>query len=376
MPEERPSKKKIVYLLGAGASQGELSLGEAPRPILMQDIVDGLSIKISKDEIDSLSPVSNELGIEGIDVEHLITLYEASGTREHNEIARELKKNFRKEIQDRINELGDTFSPQLYSVLLDMHLIDGLDEELVAILTINYEDLLERAMQSVHNSINYSIKVSNRHTSFIIDEKSPPILKLHGSFNWKTENPIAIVDSLADEEDVLWIPPGVAKKRDIYPFSVIWGRARELLECDILRIIGCSLSRNDWELVSLLYTTQKLRTDRKSYRIEIISSPRTCEEIKKNYKYLTIDGILDIPYTRDHLISEYFPHHVGKPIVGDVLEELMENVTSDKYNMFAIWLRAKGERLQQDGIPIRSDRLNVFENFIKSGLGLSNEEKE
>lgn len=362
-----PEKKRIVYLFGTGASQGELSLGDAPRRILMQDIIDGLSIKISRQEIESLSPVSNELSIEGIDVEHLITLYEASGTREHNDIARELKRNFRKEIQNRIDELGEAFSPILYKVLLDMHLIEALDEQLVALLTINYEDLLERAMQSVHNGINYSVKVSNRHTSFIIDDDSPPILKLHGSFNWKTENPIAIVDNIVDEEDVLWIPPGVVKKRGNYPFSMIWGRARELLECDILRIIGCSLSRNDWELVSLLYTTQKLRTDRQSYKIEIISPPRTCEEIKNNYKYLTIDGILDISDTREHLISEYFPHHVGKPVVGDVLEELMENVTSDRYNMFAIWLRAKGEKLQRDGTPIKSGKENIFENFIKSG---------
>ena len=45
--------------------------------------------------------------------------------------------------------------------------------------------------------------------------------------------------------------------------DLIWDKARELLDCDVLRIIGSSLSMNDWELVSLVHTTQKLRKSKR-----------------------------------------------------------------------------------------------------------------
>lgn len=364
------NKNKVVYLFGAGASQGELSHTGAPIRILMQDIVDGITKRIESDHIESLYDVNNELTIEGIDVEHLMTLYESSGTRKHSEIARELKKLFREEIQGRIGLLGGSFSPTLFASLIELHLIQGFNEELVAILTINYEDLIERAMQCVKNGINYSIKVINKHTSYLVKETSIPILKLHGSFNWKNEYPIALVNDIEREEDVLWIPPGVVKRREDYPFSLIWGRAKELLECDILRIIGCSLSRNDWELVSLLYASQKLRTDGKSYKIELIDPPAKCDKIKEDYKYLNIDTILDIHVVRDYLIREYFPRHAGKPVTEEILNELKQSITSDKYNIFEIWLRAMGEKLRDEGVSLAIGGVNHFENFVRSGLGI------
>ena len=58
--------------------------------------------------------------------------------------------------------------------------------------------------------------------------------------------------------NTLWIPPGVDKKRENYPFNYLWGQAVEnLLECDVLRVIGCSLSRNDWGMIPILYTIQR-----------------------------------------------------------------------------------------------------------------------
>lgn len=358
------TKKQIVYLLGTGASQGELTQNNATKGILMQDIVDGISLKIRRDNMTQLFDVNNELSIEGIDAEHLITLYEASGTKKHNEVAKQLKKLFREEIEERIGELDQMFSPTLFASLIDMHSIDGLHEELVAILTINYEDLIERAMQQVKGGVNYLIKTVNRHSSYCVGEDCIPVLKLHGSFNWKNEYPVAIEKDIEDEEDVLWIPPGVVKRREYYPFSLIWGRAKELLDCDILRIIGCSLSRNDWELVSMLYTTQKLRTDGRSYIIELIVPPSIGEGIRNDYKYLNMRTILDIDLVRDYLIREHFPSHVGRPITEEILDELRQGITPEKYNVFAIWLRAIGEKLLEEGIPIKTNS-NIFENFIR-----------
>ena len=74
------------------------------------------------------------------------------------------------------------------------------------------------------------------------------------------------------------------EERTEYPFNILWGKAQELLDCDILRIIGCSLNRNDWHLVSLLYITQKLNTNKKEFIIELINSRDGCKRIKRNYK--------------------------------------------------------------------------------------------
>lgn len=364
------NKNKVVYLFGAGASQGEFSYYGSPERILMADIVDGITRRIVREHIESLLDVNNELTIEGIDVEHLITLYESSGTQKHSEIAKGLKRLFREVIQAKISSLGESFSPTLFASLIEMHSIRDLNEELVAILTINYEDLIELAMQFVMNGINYQIKVISRHSTYHVKNTSIPILKLHGSFNWKNEYPIVVADNIENEDDILWIPPGVVKRREYYPFSLIWGRAKELLECNILRVIGCSLSRNDWELISLLYTTQKLRTDGKSYKIELIDAPAKCEEIKKDYQYLNIDTLLDMPVVRDYLIREYFPHHAGKPITEEIVKELRQSITSDEYNIFAIWLRAMGEKLQGEGVSLAIGEVKYFENFVRSGLGI------
>ena len=88
----------------------------------------------------------------------------------------------------------------------------------------------------------------------------PLLIKLHGSFNWKRGFRSIIVDEeqakTVEQEEMLWIPPSIEKERDAYPFNLLWGKAFQLLDCDVLRIIGCKLSQNDWGLISLLYNTQ------------------------------------------------------------------------------------------------------------------------
>lgn len=357
---------KVAYLFGTGASQGELSYSGALKRILMQDIADAIALKMSKDPDTRLAEVRNNLA-EGVDIEHVITLYEASGTRDHIEVARRLKTLFRKEIQDRVHELGDSFTPVLFGALIDMHSINSLDEQLVAILTTNYEDLVDKAMQAVEGGINYLIRTVTSDSYYCLKEDCVPILKLHGSFNWKNEYPITIQKDIEDEEDVIWIPPGVVKKRQYYPFDVIWGKARELLECDTLRIIGSSLSRNDWELVSLVHTTQKLRTDHKPpYTIEIIDYPDVCEKIKEQYRYLNMKTILEIPEVREYLVRTYLPAYIGQK---DVPNERLKGVARylGKENVFALWLRAKGEKLYFDGVSIATAK-GYFEKFVFAGL--------
>lgn len=359
---------KVAYLFGAGASQAELTQSGVLKSILMTSITYEISQKIREKNIEALTGVSNDL-VSGVDIEHVITLYEAPGTQEHSEIAKQLKKLFREEIQQRIRELGDSFPPTLFTALLDMYSVPGLGEELVLILTTNYDDLIEKAVQRVKGGINYLVKTISREGYYCVKEDSIPILKLHGSFNWKNEFPIIIDSQIEQEEDVIWIPPGVVKRREYYPFDMIWGKARELLECDTLRIIGSSLSRNDWELVSLLYTTQQLRTDGKPpYTIELIDYPGKCEELKEQYKYLNMKTILEIPEVREYIIHTYLAGDIEKREVSEEkIKGVARYITEDRENIFALWLRAKGEKLYYDGIPITTGN-RYFEQFVKSGL--------
>ena len=62
------------------------------------------------------------------------------------------------------------------------------------------------------------------------------------------------------------VPLGINKNYLTPPYNFIWGRAYELLvRCDILRIIGCSLSQNDIGLIDLLFKAH----DKKSSPLEI-----------------------------------------------------------------------------------------------------------
>jgi len=177
------SLKKVAYLFGTGATQAEISLKGDSTGVLMRDVKDGILRKIEKDKIRVLEVVKNELTSEHADIEHLITLYESTGIPKHEAIAKYLKKLFKEEIQERTKRL----KPKLLSALVDMHQIKQLPEQLSGILTLNYEDILEKAIQEVHGGIDYSIEMKYMH-SFLEEKKSiAPILKLHGSFNWKNE---------------------------------------------------------------------------------------------------------------------------------------------------------------------------------------------
>lgn len=361
--------KKVVYLLGTGATQAEISLRGGTIRILMRDITDGILRKIEKKNIKSLAVLRNELTAEYADIEHLITLYESTGIYKHEIIAKHLKKLFKEEIQDRTRNI----QPKLLTALIDMHEITQLNEELKGILTLNYEDVLEKAIQEVKDGINYSIEMDCRHSSLKRCKTTVPVLKLHGSFNWKNELPIILTDEdkIRKPENALWIPPGLEKKRERYPFSVIWGRAREVLDCDVLRVIGCSLSRNDWHLVSLLYTTQKLNAQKKEYDIELIDYLEEAKRIRDNYPYLRFRLISEIKEVKEYLINSFASptkskHKLSEKKLSEkkLSKEINRLLRNKQNNILDIWLRAKGEDLINKDIEITTPK-RYFENFIK-----------
>ena len=253
------SPKKIVYLFGTGAAHAESLIAGSNIDFLMKDVKDGMWRKLKKNkDVKKYAPsLINELIDDDTDVEQLITLYESSGINSYSKVAKILKQAFWEILEEKVDSLpGERYLPKLYSALIDLHEVEDLKENIVGILTLNYEDLLERGVQEIKGCVDYSIKATDNHSDLkLVDNASYQILKLHGSFNWKNEFPITLIDDdkIKDSEDVLWIPPGVEKRSEKYPFNVLWGRAKEVLDCDILRIVGCSLNRNDWQFSFFYY---------------------------------------------------------------------------------------------------------------------------
>lgn len=154
-------------------------------------------------------------------------------------------------------------------------------EELIGILTTNYDSFLEEAFCSVYGGINCGYPFNSK--IYKSDNQLPKLLKLHGSFNWKIhkgnifrKNYLEIskeFESEAYDDDYSgWIPPSVYKR----PGGVIesmWNNAVSLLTtCHTLRVIGSSLRNEDSALLSLIFTSslKNRESTGKGFSIELI----------------------------------------------------------------------------------------------------------
>ena len=244
----------------------------------------------------------------------------------------------------------------LYAALVDMHQVADNEERLNGFLTLNYDVLLERAIiEALGREVNFGIAPldeTDRHVT---------VLKMHGSFGWSKNWPIET--DLRHGEGV-WIPPGIKKPKNDYPFNVIWGRARELLDCDVLRIIGCNLGSNDWDLVSLLFSTRLTHVSARAYSIEVISDFETADRIGKQFPYLDVRWLPELPRIGDQIVSELFglaPKRFGDLSKKQRLEA--EQRASKKIrNPFSFWLAQMGGALMTD-IGDLSTETGTFRNF-------------
>ena len=292
--------KKVVYLFGAGASQGAVSARGSSIRLLMRDLSEEIHEKLH-DLVEekystnkSVQRLVNEVIDADADVEQVITFLEESGSHTHRTFAGELRIAFKEVLQKRLDRVQDdleTHSAELYATLIDMHLIPGFEEKLSGVLTLNYDGLLESAVWNLHGmGVDYGVSIFDPHKS----QDLLTILKLHGSFDWADEWPINRKNKGDSEWMPLWIPPGIQKAKANYPFNVLWGMARELLECDILRIVGCKLSANDWDLVSMLFTTKHVHTQHGPYEIEVIDTPFTARRMGTEFPYLQPKSLIEL----------------------------------------------------------------------------------
>ncbi|MBN2396569.1 MAG: hypothetical protein JXC36_08965, partial [Candidatus Atribacteria bacterium] len=258
-----------------------------------------------------------------------------------------------KDIIDNIDDKN--FKPNLYSVLFDFHRIKK-EEKVICVLTLNYEDLFEQTLKS-HLNIDVDYLIDKKR----IKKKYIPVLKLHGSFNWVNTRPVKIRKTKKlKSADALWIPPGIEKKKDNYPFNILWGKAFDfLMECEILRVIGCSLNRNDWGLIPLIYTSLRLSKKIQPFEIEIIDFVDIGEKIKNDYPYLTIKTLIEIPEIYNYLIDVY---NLKSAILPKYVKDDLLSDASKKLNIFELWLKAKRFDLQNTYRSLRTKN-KFLENF-------------
>lgn len=350
------SKKKVVYLLGSGATHAVLKHAKPPKGVLTKDIQKAIEDSHPNSRMSGV--IWNELITDGNDVEHLISVLES----QHNYTASEKVRAY---YRSALVSLAKAFSGNppamnLYNVLFDLHTgVSGLQEEVSCFMTLNYEDILEQCLRKhFGREIDYGLDTGE--TTGTTDKV--PVLKLHGSFSWTNDRPIHIKPmTRVTDKTALWIPPGTEKKRENYPFNLLWGKAMEcLMVCDVLRIIGCSLSRNDWGLIPMLYTVQTFSRRARRIDIEIIDYVKTGERIRDNYSYLKVKTITEI----DDVIALYkglFPHATS----DELREEMEAQFKNTAINPFHSWLDAKIGSLVDVGIDIRTDRQFVYNFYHK-----------
>jgi hypothetical protein len=263
-----------------------------------------------------------------LNIEYIVSLLESSHVSIYQDYANKLRTHFQAYLVNKLKYV----EPKLAKTLLKMHNTPRMKEieELTGIITLNYDSLIDDASQEVLGYVNYSIRCkANERSKYIIsnEKNKMEILKVHGSFNWGTGKMIEVFKSrlLKENNESLWMPPSIYKHTDRYPFNHLWGRAHELLNCDVLRIIGCSLNQNDWGLLELLFKTQLLSES--TYRIELIGNPNIIDEVRKRYAFLkNVVGLNEIDWTEYAKNKEDISKNLelGPIPVGD--------------NYFKIWL--------------------------------------
>jgi hypothetical protein len=343
--------QRVVYLFGAGASHACVKAVNSGYGILMRDLNEELAKRLriavtnqfSGDA--ALNDLMNNVVDDRTDFEHIITFLDDSCSRIHKDFAETMRRTFEQVLRDRLTdiqiELGDT-PDGLYFTLLDMYAVKGFNEELGGLLTLNYDGYLESAISRRSDlQLDLGIRLSPPVALTLAPLR---LLKLHGSFTWAETWPITSVLDVP-----LWIPPGIQKAKEQYPYNLIWGLARELLDCDVLRIVGCRVGANDWDLVSLLFTTRHTNRERPPYDIEIIDSPEQAKRIQSEFPYLGAKSLLQIESVGSQIIAEFIG---GGPRPYDVLTpsevQSLSEAVSTPQNWFRIWLKQKAEAMFND----------------------------
>lgn len=358
--ETSDEPKQIVYILGAGATQAEVSHKGELINLMMKDspkLGQGISSRIrERTNIDRNLDIKEE-----VDIEKLISLLSLSGIDKYGSQAEELRKAYFEEIVESLAKTEILNNPELAIGLLEMHNNETFKkfEKLSGIISLNHDNLFQLAFQRVHGCVNLGFEFRSENKDFINCDKenTPLLIQLHGSFNWKNSLPIEILKLSSRSkysEEILWIPPTTLKETKDYPYNKLTGLAYELLakKCNILRIVGCSLSQNDWNLISLIFNAQHHQyhfNNKSCFKIELIMDHDTGEKIKKDYSYFK--NLTPIGYLKD--------------CVGFSAYKDKKSRSPEMENPFKYWLKMKARyHLNRKEIDLDSMSENIRELII------------
>jgi len=281
MSNPQPSgPKKIAYLFGAGATHGELTnLDQDLLPEKVGLLTPNVSYRVIKRAkraalylkgVGMVSPVSGSLNIE-----LLISLIESSKIHGWEYTTRYIKRLVKEDIKGILTDSRITRF-YLHKALLEFHEdeVTKTIENTIGFISLNYDDVLDQAYEEYYGKPNYCFSLESRAGQ----SAKIPLLKLHGSFNWSRKT------IRGRRRTIEIIPLGASKNYLHAPYGFIWNRALEILiQCDTLRVIGCSLSPNDVHLIDLLFKAHLERST--PVDIEIIDFDWSGENIQKSYGF-------------------------------------------------------------------------------------------
>ena len=342
MAEDAPSK--IVYLFGAGATHAELQnldveLVKNGRGLLVSHVSKRVLDKARKNRAfqSGMGAISSTSG--SLNIELLISLIENSKVYRWESKTRLLKKLVEEDIENILSKSKPNRF-YLHKALLELHRhqVAKAKEELIGLISLNYDNVLDTAFEeSFSRPPRYCFSLEPDADATEV----PPLLKLHGSFNWKG------IRIRGQKRNIEIIPLGSTKNYIHPPYGCIWNHALEMLiACDKLRVIGCSLSQNDFHLVDLLFKVYLEKEKGSSFEVEIIASEKDGETIRDNYGFFTglktlttIRSDYDLPEpeahseTKDNLVADPRPPNPFKAWLGYKSRKMLgeEQVRRTKY---------------------------------------------
>lgn len=312
------TKPKIAYLFGAGATHAEVAnFEEADEVFLFEnglrisDVSQRVMEQVQHDSTfkTDVESVTSRKG--SLNIELIISLFETNRIPNAEYKITKLKDLVESDIT---GVLSQPFRQNFYlhKGLMELHELIQEKEELIGIISLNYDDLLDEAYHEIKQMTPTYCLTSEC-------EDGVPLLKLHGSFNWKE------LELYGQKRTIQIVPLGINKNYLTPPYNFIWGRAFELLvECDILRIIGCSLSQNDIGLIDLLFKAHLERGNGRELEMQIIDFEDPARYVKNNYGFFP--GLIE-------------PRNIEAPLLYN------ESLKDTSQNPFKIWLRAKGDKM-------------------------------
>ncbi|MCF8234438.1 MAG: SIR2 family protein [Bacteroidales bacterium] len=324
------TKKRIVYLFGAGATHAEIvnSTNKIDENYLDKYglLIKGVSKRIMRklkgdpwfdDKKDVFAHPSGSTNIE-----LLISLFVSNMIPDEH--ISKLKDFVEKDIQSVLTPYRKS-KFYLHKALFELHQYTKRKEELAGIISLNYDDVIDTAYRSViKKKPYYSFSSSDSN------KKNLPLLKLHGSFNWNN------VNLFGQKKYIPIIPLGANKNYLMPPYSFIWSNALELLiNADILRVIGCSLNSNDLGLIDLLFKAHQQRNSK--INIEIIDFQRIGENHRLVEEYGFLPGFINPLEIENGLLppKEIADYNTGNPfktwIRSKAQSELGEKINNTKH---------------------------------------------